>query len=136
MALETPNQTVAAAVVLVQEADTAPTFQFRSVAGFQSVGLVDAGDPLGGYVLDLTNPVTNDEALCWLGADPNLSLEQAFAFVTPSHLESLSPAINALPANRAVAGGYAIVEAAFRFWIQVTAIHSEATPIPGEPLAP
>lgn len=136
MALETPNQVIAAAVVLVTDAMTDPVFEFRSVAGFESVQLANPADVNGGYLLTMSNPCTNDEGLPQVAGDLNSNFNAADTWITPSHNQYGLPGLDDAEPHQMAVFGFLPNESAFRFYAQVVKIQTGIAPIPGEPLAP
>jgi hypothetical protein len=136
MALETPNQVIAAAVVFVQDAMANATFEFRSVSGFESCRLANPADPNGGYLLTLSNPCTNDEGLPQVAGDLDSDMNNADTWITPMHLETGLPGIDDADPYQMAVFGFLPLADSFRFYAQVVKIQTGIDPIPNEPLTP
>jgi len=104
MALETPNQVHASALLLVEGFEDPPnsTIVFGTNNGFASVAFIDIDNPDIGIVLAMDQPVSNMEGSAYLGGDPDSGAKDSDAYITPRHYSVGEAIIDDLPANHVV----------------------------------
>jgi hypothetical protein len=143
MALETPNQQNASCVLLFSNFLDLGNEQveFACNAGFMSVGFIDPDDGTVGVVLELSNPVNNQEGSAStsgdLGAGGNGAVEAAY--ITPNHEQIGDPLIDDLENNQLVlfglgAGGAEVFRISAQVWGQQAILPANPDePVPAPP---
>jgi len=138
MALETPNQTIASAVLLIQGFEDPPneTVEFLSNAGFQSVRFISDVEPELGLVLALSNPVNNNEGQVSIGGDLTLDLSGTQSYITPNHFLTSESSLDALEPHQVAIVSLSPLDDVFRLTVQVSGQQAIVPANPNEPVAP
>lgn len=138
MALETPNQVHASAVLLIDNYDDPPnsTVEFAASNGFASVNFLDLDDPDIGLTLEMEQAVNNQEGSVYHSGDPDSSAESAFSYITPTHFETGEALVDDLPANQVALINLSASVSTFRLWLFVIGQRQILEAPAGEPVTP
>lgn len=137
MALETPNQVHAAAVLLIEDFEDPPnsTITFATNNGFSSVRFLDEDNPDVGIALIMDQPVSNMEGSVYVNGDAFSGQPFAGAYISPMHFQVADPIIDDVPDNQVVIVDVAGADV-FRMYVMVLGQQALAEAPAGEPVAP